>query len=770
MIGALAAFGALGGALLLSRSEEDDHAHGRQGLLRRAERRRRARHRELQEEERELAELLFGDSLDVDAVRLHLRPVLRPRAQATERGGHVAIQRKSGFLGPRNWSWLSRRFTPQGALTLAHELFHVWQEQQLGGPDALMERAWRGRTAGGDSFRSQYDWASLARSGVPWWDWNPEAQAEAFASWFGLKAAQEGLSAFWPRTAPHDWPDLMPELERMASAVRRGSYPAPSWDTPSAWDTAWPTFGAAGDQRYGMVIALPLVPMWMIYTVIGIAAAGVGVTVWDGLGRPLPELTWPGATAVAAAAAIPTPEDIELEKLRVKNAAQAAGLSIASQCAWALSPMLIADEAITLFSRHSHIQRGKLAEIVWRRWDLLKHKFTLDEFVQMLLKGGAGKVTMNLANQALVFLGMVFTSFIEAVIVELGLEAVGSQGLKTAWADTQRDLLGKLNACYQKNMLKATLSSHVKAFLKPLVRAFEVLKRFRTHWAVAAVSSHLGVEVFFDDKVSSLEFIQLFDVWSDIAEQYGPQAAIDGELSFQFIPAFAKAAKLTERILRGEAAQWKVGTNGMHAYLASDQELGFAYDDGSVPADQFLGLRYTLDGGKTWEDDPLQVRFAAPLEDGPWFYYQVEYDEASSRPRWFVIFKDGRKEPMALSSNKTFWEGTAAQPPQLEIIEDKPQYEHPVPPPPEGTTERKRPARAGQWAMWKDVSPDPELHVRLMNEDSGTFYDEGQVPAPAEYSVWTWDGDDWEEDSPGKTVLMLPGTDMEFAVEPGPGY
>ena len=80
--------------------------------------------------------------------------------------------------------------TSAGLNTLVHEMTHVWQYQHHGwgyAPAALWAQFWAALTTG--SRNGAYDWKTPATSGVPWDDWNPEAQAE------GVERYNEALHA-----------------------------------------------------------------------------------------------------------------------------------------------------------------------------------------------------------------------------------------------------------------------------------------------------------------------------------------------------------------------------------------------------------------------------------------------------------------------------------------------------------------------------------------------------------------------------------------------
>jgi len=69
--------------------------------------------------------------------------------------------------------------TTEGRRTLVHELTHVWQYQHDGwtyAPKALWAQA---KAAVKGDRNGAYDWEPLVKKGIPFEEWNPEAQAEA---------------------------------------------------------------------------------------------------------------------------------------------------------------------------------------------------------------------------------------------------------------------------------------------------------------------------------------------------------------------------------------------------------------------------------------------------------------------------------------------------------------------------------------------------------------------------------------------------------------
>lgn len=126
---------------------------------------------------------IFGDSLDIDAVRI-----------------------KRGFAGvfsanPRPFAHGNVIYTKDDKVDgklLSHELVHEWQLQN-GGAD-YMAKALGAQAHDGASHLAAYDWTRAATEGKPWRTLNPEAQAELIGN-----AYDAGFFRGDERTAKFVW-------------------------------------------------------------------------------------------------------------------------------------------------------------------------------------------------------------------------------------------------------------------------------------------------------------------------------------------------------------------------------------------------------------------------------------------------------------------------------------------------------------------------------------------------------------------------------------
>jgi len=117
------------------------------------------------------AKAIFGSSLDYSKIVVD--------------GGSVASLGASRTIGntvhltPDLFAPGSSDTTTEGRRTLVHELTHVWQYQHDGwtyAPKALWAQA---KAAVKGDRNGAYDWEPLVKKGIPFEEWNPEAQAEA---------------------------------------------------------------------------------------------------------------------------------------------------------------------------------------------------------------------------------------------------------------------------------------------------------------------------------------------------------------------------------------------------------------------------------------------------------------------------------------------------------------------------------------------------------------------------------------------------------------
>lgn len=129
--------------------------------------------RSLREDERALAQRVFGASLDPHPVRIyrdHAFSVYAPKAL----GNAVHLKSSWGhFRGE------GLELSPRGEACLVHELVHVWQYQN-GGLRYIVGSLWAQQhavlTEGSRS--GAYRWRRAHESGRPWAAWNPEQQAQ----------------------------------------------------------------------------------------------------------------------------------------------------------------------------------------------------------------------------------------------------------------------------------------------------------------------------------------------------------------------------------------------------------------------------------------------------------------------------------------------------------------------------------------------------------------------------------------------------------------
>ena len=128
--------------------------------------------RSLTSDEYEYAYVIYQDSLDYAAITITRGSVAATGASRTL--GNTIHLRDNLFEGD------TLDLTEHGMDILIHEMAHVWQYQHQGwsyAPEALWSQfvAWWETGDRG----AAYDWESLEKAGIPWEEWNPEAQAEA---------------------------------------------------------------------------------------------------------------------------------------------------------------------------------------------------------------------------------------------------------------------------------------------------------------------------------------------------------------------------------------------------------------------------------------------------------------------------------------------------------------------------------------------------------------------------------------------------------------
>jgi hypothetical protein len=178
--------------------------------------------RSLTEAEIAYARDIYRDSLDHSAITITRDSV-----------GAIGASRTLGntiHMGDDEFEGDSMTLSASGMETLIHELGHVWQYQHKGwgyAPEALWAQYTAWRDTG--SRDAAYDWRKLDADGVPWEQWNPEAQAEAVHDYNGAYRAVEAGTA-----TRQDYETLsraQPYIDLMMGGPGPGDFPTPSTDT-----------------------------------------------------------------------------------------------------------------------------------------------------------------------------------------------------------------------------------------------------------------------------------------------------------------------------------------------------------------------------------------------------------------------------------------------------------------------------------------------------------------------------------------------------------
>lgn len=560
------------------------------------------------------------------------------------------------------------------------------------------------------------------------------------------------------------------------------------------------------DGHYGFAIAAPLVtaPVLapaIVLTMAAAAAVGAGAIIWDQWGRPVPDfsdvdlrLIGIGLGAAAAVSAIPTIEALDAESARVVAAAKAAGVSVVKLCAWSLSPMLIAKRLIDTFLDEANIaarHHAAIREAIWSKWNLLARLFKDPSFLLDLVKKGYGVAAVDLGAQAMIMLAGLAEAMVEAVMLGVSGDAELGSGLFEAKNRSLKKLTDDLDLCYRKGGLKGILGPRLRAWLTNLSAGFRTIGDLRKNkWvaaALTALAAFTTADGYYDERISSNKFVAVMDVFTDLFEQHVEDIEDDGLLAFDFLLDFNKAVRMTEKVLKGEAAQWKVGPiigSPFFVYLVSSGPGNFRYDEGSVPAGEPLTMFFSTSSGMVppFEADPIRVSFAPHVEGEGWFYYEIERDPETGRPRPVVVLaRDGSRHPMRLEENGTLWSGSTSaklgdgNPFQgskrvLDVPSDPTPQVNLTPPPPRAM-ERQEDAmhqRPKETAQWHNISVDQKTPLRFQNMDTMAAY--GPLdPMPTEengtlYQLIVWDGAAWVVD--GEPALWLPGEDEDIAWTP----
>lgn len=502
-----------------------------------------------------------------------------------------------------------------------------------------------------------------------------------------------------------------------------------------------PGLSRYGTDRYGAAFVLaPLIPEALVIGVLAAAAVGTGLMVVTTSGVQIDDLdmdlTWPWVTA---ATAIPTPQELENELEGAEIALSAAGASIGQSCRWAFSPMAIYDRFLDLLSVELQLPKAAFAEEAWLIWRRLASKFADPAAVVQMLKSGPGAAmaVMNFGSQVLELL----LAATEALLWHMA-DAKTFRGTESAF-DAARSRLGSdLKAC--AGSAKAKLGDGLRGLIAALFTGFKKLKQARPYLMPILTGGMALTGYNLDDWIEERTLTQIIDIWADVGETYGEEVERDGLLSFDFLVDFARASLVTEKLLRGEAPQWRVedraAAQGFEAYLVSHAYPNMRFDEGAAIEGTF-SVWVSHDGGQTWTMDPVPVFFRPPVE-GAFSWMEVGVN-ADGSPTWRFLSLDGVADPMALERSpdgSPVWKGTAssspARPPALALDTSK-ATALPIPAPP---AQEAGPARSG-WASWKVA--DPRVRARLVDITSGTTYPhQGGVPAYRTYQAQVYRDDE----------------------------
>jgi hypothetical protein len=132
--------------------------------------------RGLSKPERDYLKSVYGDSLNVEDIRIHKGNLTHDLGMAPHTVGNDIYLPDDCFNDDGT-------LNEKGRLTLVHEAFHVYQAQHGGNDyihEALLTQA-EGIVGKGDR-NTGYDWSDALRSGKPFSEWNPEQQAEFIES------------------------------------------------------------------------------------------------------------------------------------------------------------------------------------------------------------------------------------------------------------------------------------------------------------------------------------------------------------------------------------------------------------------------------------------------------------------------------------------------------------------------------------------------------------------------------------------------------------
>ena len=128
--------------------------------------------RGLSKDERDFLKQTYGDSLNLEDIRIHRGNLSHELGMAPHTVGND-IYLPDDCFGPDG------SLNEKGRMTLVHEAFHAYQAQH--GGNGYIHEALEAQVAGivgsGDR-NAAYSWLPALRSGKPFDEWNPEQQAE----------------------------------------------------------------------------------------------------------------------------------------------------------------------------------------------------------------------------------------------------------------------------------------------------------------------------------------------------------------------------------------------------------------------------------------------------------------------------------------------------------------------------------------------------------------------------------------------------------------